>query len=123
MIKAGEGSNAVSWTVDLPEGGTYDVFIHNEIGGRGGGRGPGGGRGEGRGGGGFSRPTQEEKHFIVTSESGREEIDFDVQDLAQGWVLLGTFEFAAGSSTIEQTDKGKGAFLTADAVKWVKRNL
>ena len=118
MIKVGEGSNAVSWTVDLPEGGSYDVFIYNETGSRRGGRGPGGG---GRGGD-NRRPTQEEKHFVVTSESGREEIDFDMQDLAQGWVLLGTFDFAAGTNTIEQTDKGKGAFLTADAVKWVKRN-
>ena len=30
------------------------------------------------------------------------------------------FRLAAGTNTVEQTDKGKGGFLTADAVKWVK---
>ncbi len=77
------------------------------------GRGMGGGRGN------RQRPTQEEKHFIVLHEDGTEEIAFDIQESSQGWVLLGTFRLAAGANTIEQTDKGKGAFLTADAVKWV----
>ena len=69
---------------------------------------------------GWQRPMQEEKHFIVHHEDGTEEIAFDIQESSQGWVLLGTFRLAAGTNTIEQTDKGKGAFLTADAVKWVK---
>ena len=119
MIKVGEGSNRVSWTVNLPESGSYDIYFYNETMSFGGGRGPGGGqrggdRGERR------RPTQEEKHFIVHHEDGPEEIAFDIQDSSQGWVLLGTFRLAAGTNTIEQTDKGKGAFLTADAVKWVR---
>ncbi len=115
MIKVGEGSNRVSWTVDLPEGGSYDIYFYNETRGRGPSRGQ---RGRDRGG--RRRPTQEEKHFIVHHEDGTEEIAFDIQDSPQGWVLLGTFRLAAGTNLIEQTDKGKGAFLTADAVKWVK---
>ena len=117
MIKVGEGSNAVSWTVNLPENGSYDIYFYNEImsRGRGMGRGQRGGNREGR-----QRPTQEEKHFIVHHEDGTEEIAFDILESSQGWVLLGTFRLAAGTNTIEQTDKGKGAFLTADAVKWVK---
>ena len=119
MIKVGEGSNKVSWTIDLPESGSYDIYFYNETMSFGRGRGPGGGQ---RGGqrGGRQRPTQEEKHFIVHHLDGIEEIAFDIQDSSQGWVLLGTFRLAAGANTIEQTDKGKGAFLTADAVKWVK---
>jgi ABC-type transport system involved in multi-copper enzyme maturation permease subunit len=117
MIKVGEGSNKVSWTVDLPERGSYDIYFYNETMGRGPGRGQ---RGGGRGG--WRRPTQEEKHFIVHHEDGTEEIPFDIQESSQGWVLIGTFRLAAGTNTIEQTDKGKGAFLTADAVKWVKTN-
>jgi len=116
MIKVGEGSNKVSWTVDLPENGNYDIYFYNETMGRGPGR--GGMRGGDRGG--FRRPTQEEKHFIVHHEDGTEEIAFDIQESSQGWVLLGTFRLAAGTNTVEQTDKGKGAFLTADAVKWVR---
>jgi ABC-type transport system involved in multi-copper enzyme maturation permease subunit len=112
MIKVGEGSNKVSWTVNLPERGSYDIYFYNETMGRGGGM--------SRGRGGRRRPTQEEKHFIVHYEDGTEEIPFDIQESSQGWVLLGTFRLASGTNTIEQTDKGKGAFLTADAVKWVK---
>jgi len=115
MIKVGEGSNKVSWTVNLPESGSYDIYFYNETMSRGPGRGQRGGDRGGR-----RRPTQEEKHFIVHHEDGTEEIAFDIQDSSQGWVLLGTFRLAAGTNTIEQTDKGKGAFLTADAVKWVK---
>jgi hypothetical protein len=115
MIKVGEGSNRVSWIVDLPESGSYDIYFYNETMGRGPSRGQ---RGGGRGG--WRRPTQEEKHFIVHHEEGTEEIPFDIQESSQGWVLLGTFRLAAGTNMIEQTDKGKGAFLTADAVKWVK---
>jgi hypothetical protein len=124
MIKVGEGSNRVSWTANLPESGSYDIYFYNETMSFGGGRGMGGGQraGTGQRGGerGGQRPSQEEKHFIVHHEDGTEEISFDIQESAQGWVLLGTFRLAAGSNTIEQTDKGKGAFLTADAVKWVK---
>ena len=115
MIKVGEGSNRVSWTVNLPESGSYDIYFFNETMGR---RPGGGQRGGDRGG--WRRPTQEEKHFIVYHEDGTDEIDFDIQDSSQGWILLGTFRLAAGPNTIEQSDKGKGAFLTADAVKWVK---
>jgi len=119
MIKVGEGSNTVSWTVNLPESGSYDIYFYNETMNFGGSRGMGGGQ---RGGnqGRRRRPTQEEKHFIVLHEDGTEEIAFDIQDSDQGWVLLGTFRLSAGPNTVEQTDKGKGAFLTADAVKWVR---
>ena len=79
-----------------------------------------GGRGQRRGDRGKQGPAQEEKHFIVSHEDGTEEIAFDMEDASQGWVLLGTFRITAGTNTIEQTDKGKGAFLTADAVKWVR---
>jgi hypothetical protein len=115
MINVGEGSNSVSWTVELPESGSYDIYFYNETRGQRAGAAQRGGQRGGR-----RRPTQEEKHFIVRHEDGTEEIPFDIQESAQGWVLLGTFRLAAGPNTIEQTDKGKGAFLTADAVKWVK---
>ena len=117
MIKIGEGSNKISWTVNLPESGSYDIYFYNETmnqsRGMGGGQ-RGGNRGE------WQRPTQEEKQFIVLHEDGTEEIAFDIQESSQGWGRVGTFRLAAGMNTIEQTDKGKGAFLTADAVKWVK---
>ena len=118
MIKVGEGSNRVSWTVNLPERGNYDIYFYNETMSFGRGRGMGGTRGGDRGG--RQRPAQEEKHFIVHHEDGTEEIAFDITESSQGWVLIGTFRQAAGTNTIEQTDKGKGAFLTADAVKWVR---
>ncbi|MCK4338114.1 MAG: hypothetical protein KAX11_09220, partial [Candidatus Aminicenantes bacterium] len=110
MIKVGEGGNKVSWTAALLESGSYDIYFYNET------------ASFAKGGdkGGWKRPTQEEKHFIVHYEDGTEEIVFDIRESSQGWVLIGTFRLTAGTNTIEQTDKGKGTFLTADAVKWVK---
>jgi hypothetical protein len=113
MIKVGEGDNRVSWTADLPESGSYDIYFYKETG-------SASAKGEGKEG--WNPPTQEAKHFIVHHEEGREEIAFDIRQSPQGWVLLGTFRLAAGSNTIEQTDQGKGSFVTADAVKWVKTN-
>jgi hypothetical protein len=119
MIKIGEGTNRVSWTVNLPESGSYDIYFYNETMSFGRGRG-GGPRGGDRGG--RWRPIQEEKHFIVHHEDGTEEIAFDITESSQGWVLIGAFRLTSGTNTIEQTDKGKGAFLTADAMKWVRTN-
>jgi len=110
MIKVGEGSNRVSWTVNLPESGSYDIYFYNEI--------TDIGKGESKGN--WQKPTQEEKHFIVIYEDRTEEIAFDIKESSRGWILLGTFRLTAGTNTLEQTDKGKGTFLTADAVKWVK---
>jgi len=116
MIKPGDGSNKVSWTVNLPETGSYDIYFYNETSGtvlR-----PGRGlRGQG---GRNKKPSQGEKHFIVHNEEENEEIAFDVTESPQGWILLGTFRLASGMNRVEQTDKSKGVFLTADAVKWVK---
>jgi ABC-type transport system involved in multi-copper enzyme maturation permease subunit len=111
MIKVGEGGNRVSWTVELPESGSYDIYFHNET-----------ANSSNKGGGkeGWDKPTQEAKHFIIHHEDVMEEIAFDLRESSQGWVLLGTFRLAAGANTIEQSDQGKGAFVTADAVKWVK---
>jgi hypothetical protein len=118
MIKVGEGGNTVSWTADLPSGGNYDIYFYNET--MRFGRGRGGQRGGGRGNRG---PVQEEKTFIVHHEDGTEEIPVDIREASHGWILLGTFNLTAGANTVEQTDKGKGDFLTADAVRWVKTDL
>jgi hypothetical protein len=110
MIKIGEGGNKVSWTADLPESGSYDIYFYNETASF-------GKDGDKEG---WKRPTQEEKHFIVHLEDGPEEIVFNLRKSSQGWILLGTFRLEAGTNTVKQTDRGKGTFLTADAVKWVK---
>jgi hypothetical protein len=110
MIKVGEGGNKISWTVNLLESGSYDIYFHNETMNY-----EKGGNKEG-----WKKPTQEEKNFIVQHEDRTEEIAFDIKESSRGWILLGTFRLAAGMNTIEQTDKGKGTFLTADAVKWIK---
>ncbi|MCJ7680713.1 MAG: hypothetical protein MUP70_08310, partial [Candidatus Aminicenantes bacterium] len=96
----------------LPEEGSYDVYFYNET--------ASGGKGQGKEG--WESPSQEEKFFIVHLEDGVEEMAADIKDFSQGWILLGTFRLAAGTNVIEQTDKGRGTFLTADAVKWVKRD-
>ena len=113
MIRVGEGANKVSWTADLKKAGTYDLYFYNET----------ADIGKELTKGDWRKPTQEEKHFIVHSEDGTEEIAFDCRNSSQGWVLLGTFRLASGANTIEQTDEGKGTFLTADAVKWVKTSI
>jgi ABC-type transport system involved in multi-copper enzyme maturation permease subunit len=137
LIKAGSGSSRVSWTADLKEPGSYDIYFYNEGLGAGMGRGDfgrmagGGGQrggipalgGRPQGGGqmrGRMRPG--ERHFIVRHEDGTEEVVVDLNDAPAGWNLIGEFRLLAGKNTIELTDMNEARYVIADAVKWVRKD-
>lgn len=113
--KSGDGAQRVAWNVSLPESDDYDIYYYVEQmnmptfmrGGRGN-RGPG------------TRPDRGEKHFWVHHEDGEDEVVLDLNLAEPGWNLLGTFRLSAGQNRVELTDQGTTAFVTADAVRWVR---
>jgi hypothetical protein len=118
--KSGSGSSKVAWNVELEETGNYDIYFYYEgpmrimrfmRRGRGGPPGQRGSRDQDLG----------KKHFLVYHEDGMEEVLVDLKDAEQGWNLLGTFRLTAGKNCVELTDKNDIGYVTADAVKWVKK--
>lgn len=103
--RAGDGEQKVQWQAEIPESARYKVFCFGEDIPRPGPR---------RGGEFFS-----DFHFAVHHDDGVDEIQFDAGD-GVGWNSLGTFYFSAGPAKIVLSDKTKGRFIFADAVKWVQ---
>ena len=113
LKKSGEGTDKVAWTVELENTGRYDIYFHNEgslVRGRG--RGNRGRR---------ARYTPGKKHFQIHHEDGTEEITIDLGGAEEGWNYLGTFQFAAGLNRIELSDKNESVYVTADAIKLIRR--
>lgn len=117
-IRPGNGLNKVVWNAELPSSGRYNVYYHvADIrmpfmrGGRGG---PGGGAP-----GGSRDQAVQDFHFTINHDDGAEEVEFDAGGADAGWVLLGTFYFSAGRSSIELSDQTKGRLVYADAVRWL----
>ncbi len=113
--KTGDGAQRVAWNVNLPESDDYDVYYYVEqmnmpVFMRGGRGGPGA----------AGRPDRGEKHFWVHHEDGEDEVLLDLNLAEPGWNLLGTFRLSDGPNRVELTDQGTTAFVTADAVKWVR---
>jgi len=108
--RTGDGSFRVSWSANIEEAGTYDIYFHNpnlEM--------PRWGR-HGRG-----RADKGEETFFVFHEDGVDKIVADLNASEEGWNLLGTFHLQVGENSVELTDRGDMNFVTADAVKWVRR--
>ncbi|MFH1891114.1 MAG: hypothetical protein ABIK83_00350 [Candidatus Zixiibacteriota bacterium] len=108
--RTGDGGFRVSWSASIEEEGTYDVYFHNpnlEM--------PRWGR-RGRG-----RVDKGEETFFVYHEDGVDKIVADLNASGEGWNLLGTFHLQVGENSVELTDRGDMNFVTADAVKWVRR--
>ena len=124
LKKAGAGENKVAWNVNLEESGSYDIFFYNSI---------------------LLRMQKEtamrasaqnqdkssfkgrfnqgpgERFFLVSHQFGTEEVVIDLENAEQGWSLIGSFQLDAGPNKIEQSDKNDALYVTADAVKWVKK--
>jgi ABC-type transport system involved in multi-copper enzyme maturation permease subunit len=118
--KSGSGSSKVAWNVELEQAGNYDIYFSYEgsmrmmrFMRRGRDRQPG------------QRDSRErksgKKHFLVYQEDGIEEVTVDLRDAEAGWNLLGTFRLTAGKNRVELTDKNDIGYVTADAVKWIKK--
>jgi hypothetical protein len=107
---SGDGSQKVSWTVELERGGTYDVFCYNpDI------EEPRWSRRRG------SMRDKGEQTFMVYHDDGVDEALLDLNMAEEGWNLLGTYHLSSGEHRVELTDKNTRTIVTADAVKWVRR--
>ena len=107
-IKAGNGDKKVSWSVEIKEAGTYDVYYYaSDV------RSPWmrGRRG---------RKYIEQFQFIVYHDDGQDEVFLNIEDTEDGWNFLGTYYLSSGTAKVELTNKSKGRVVFADAVKWVK---
>jgi hypothetical protein len=129
LKKAGDGSGRVAWNVELAKTGEYDLYFYYEgespmmrfmRGRRGGPPTPGGpgGPGDRR----RNNPgAGSKKYFLVYHEDGIEEVTVDLKSLEAGWHLIGSYRFPSGKNKVEMTDKNNNPFVTADALKWVKK--
>jgi len=116
--QAGEGQSNVSWIAELAEPGDYEIHYYCES---------GLGALPGFPGGPGSREREEGrqnlglKNFLVYHDDGVEELPVDLDGAEPGWNYLGTYRLAAGKNRIELNDKNETDYVTADAVKWIKR--
>jgi ABC-type transport system involved in multi-copper enzyme maturation permease subunit len=105
FTKSGQGDRSATWKAELKKGAYYDVFCHIE---------------KVKG---YSRRRQQKKtdyNFKIYHESGFDEINKSDQELENGWNYLGTYFITPETSKVELNNKSKGAFLFADAIKWIE---
>ncbi|MDE5419312.1 hypothetical protein L3049_15030 [Labilibaculum sp. DW002] len=105
FTKSGQGDRSASWKAELKKPAYYDVFCHIE---------------KVKG---WSRRRQQKKtdyNFKIYHESGFEEVNKSDQELENGWNYLGTYFITPGTSKVELNNKSRGAYLFADAIKWVE---
>ncbi len=110
FVRGGDGGKKVTWEVDLPSSGQYEIYMYAEQSMFRGG--PGRGRREGD----FAKST----HYIIYHDDGQEDVEFDPES-AQGWNFLGSYYLSSGLNKVELTNKTEGRVVTADAIKWVKK--
>jgi ABC-type transport system involved in multi-copper enzyme maturation permease subunit len=108
IIKSGDGGNKVAWKASLDESGTYDIYCYTSLR-----RMPFGRRRRGQSAG--------EWHFFIHHDDGVEEVVVDVEKAEQGWNFMGSFYISQGEAVVELSNKSDGPFVTADAIRWVKR--
>jgi ABC-type transport system involved in multi-copper enzyme maturation permease subunit len=105
FTKSGQGDRSASWKAELKKPAYYDVFCHIE-------------KVQG-----YSRRGQQKKtdyNFKIYHESGVEKINKSDQELENGWNYLGTYFITPETSKVELNNKSRGAFIFADAIKWVE---
>jgi hypothetical protein len=125
--RRGDGNNRASWTTVLPAAGFYDVYVYipkSAMIARGGRR----RRDSDQQG---AQPSQrrglrfaDERtvyHYTISSNEGREEVEFPLRNTEDGWNKIGAFHFPADTARIELSNETNGRRVIADAVKWVRR--
>lgn len=110
FVKAGEGSQTVSWKATLPESGSYDVYFNipeNPF-----------ARWMRRRGG---RTLYGDFHLKVKHDDGVDEVEMNIGESEAGWYYVGSYYFSGGQTTVELSDKSDGRVVYADAVRFVKK--
>lgn len=105
FTKSGIGDRTASWKPELKNAGYYDVFCHvNKIEQYWGRR----------------KKTKTDYNFKIYHEDGFEEVNKSDQELENGWNYLGNFYITPETAKVELNNKSVGAYLFADAIKWVE---
>jgi hypothetical protein len=126
--REGDGNNVASWSAVLPAAGFYDVYVYipmSAMFGRPEGRrremgsGSGGPGGQGRG----PRFADDGTiyNYVISSNEGKDEVAFLLENIEDGWNKIGAFHFPADTAKIELSNSTNGSRVFADAVKWVRR--
>ncbi len=114
FVRAGEGKKKAIWKTLLPERGSYEVYSYLR---------PNFFRGGRR----RRRNDDERKikgtyEYIIVSDDGKENIEFNLEELEEGWNYLGSFYYADDTAKVILTDKaGEDVIIHADAIKWIKK--
>lgn len=110
--KSGKGEANVAWQVELEETGSYDIYYYctkaRSFGRR---------RHRGK----KSREDFGKRIFLVYHENGVDEMPMDLNGVEEGWNPIGTYRLQSGLNQVEMTDETSTSYITADAIKWVKR--
>ena len=108
-IRPGDGQKSVSWTVEIPAEGIFDIYLYmfnQEDFMR--------GRGDRR------RILFQDFNFSVHHSGGVETVPFSADGAPEGWNFLGSWYFSAGRAKVTLSDETSGRVVIADAIKWVK---
>ena len=108
VIRSGDGEEYAKWKLPIPEHGRYELYYHV--------RKPG----EIHWGGWHNRG-RKMYNMIVETGDHRDEHEINLRRVDNGWVLIGTFDVACDTMNVTLTNKTKLRYITADAVKLVKR--
>ncbi|MBR5151096.1 MAG: xanthan lyase [Bacteroidaceae bacterium] len=107
VIRAGGGEEYAKWKLPVPEHGRYELYYHV--------------RRPWDFGGGWHNRGRRMYNFIIETDDYIEEHELNMRRVNDGWTLLGTFDVACDTMTVTLTNKTKLRYISADAVKLVKR--
>lgn len=108
VIRSGGGEEYAKWKIPVPGHGRYELYYHVrkpwEL-----------------HWGGWGNRGRRMYNFVVEAGEHREEHELNMRRVDNGWTLLGTFDVNCDTMTVTLTNKTRLRYITADAVKMVKR--
>jgi hypothetical protein len=105
-IKSGDGGESARWEADIPESGVYNIYYYNVY---------------------FWRESMNrysrvhDFNFRIGHDDGASNVQMTSKGAVPPWTLLGSYRLSKGRAWVELSNKSKGKFVYADAVKWMKR--
>ncbi len=110
VIRSGDGEEHAKWRLPVPEHGRYELYYHVR-------------KPWNMSWGGWNNRGRRMYNFIVETQEGAEEHEINIRRVDNGWALLGTFDIACDTVNVTLTNKTKLRYITADAVKLVKKEV
>lgn len=108
VIRSGDGEEYAKWKLPVPEHGRYELYYHV--------RKPGE-----LFWGGWHNRGRKMYNFIIETNDSKEEHELNMRRVENGWTLLGTFDVTSDTISVTLTNKTKLRYITADAVKLIKK--